>query len=130
MKNKKLVIAIAAVVVVIAVLLGVYFATRPETNAGDKNITVTVVHGDGTAVEFEHSTDQEYLGRAIVEMGLVEDNQGPYGLYIETVDGETASWDADQAYWSILIGEEYATLGADEIVLEDGGVYSLVYTRG
>ena len=130
MKNKKLVIAIAAVVVVIAVLLGVYFATRPETNAGDKNITVTVVHADGTAVEFEHSTDQEYLGRAMVEMGLVEDIQGPYGLFIEEVDGEKAVWEENGAYWSILIGEEYAVTGADEIVLEDGGEYSLVYTLG
>ena len=130
MKNKKLVIAIVAVVVVIAVLLGVYFATRPETNAGDKNITVTVVHGDGTAVEFEHSTDQEYLGRAIVEMGLVEDNQGPYGLFFDEVDGEKAVWEENGAYWSILIGEEYAVTGADEIVLEDGGEYSLVYTLG
>lgn len=130
MKNKKLVIAIVAVVVVIAVLLGVYFATRPETNAGDKNITVTVVHADGKEVKFEHSTDQEYLGRAIVEMGLVEDIQGPYGLFIEEVDGEKAVWEENGAYWSILIGEEYAVTGADEIVLEDGGEYSLVYTLG
>ena len=130
MKNKKLVIAIAAVLGVIAVLLGVYFATRPETNAGDKNITVTVVHADGKEVKFEHSTDQEYLGRAIVEMGLVEDIQGPYGLFIEEVDGEKAVWEENGAYWSILIGEEYAVTGADEIVLEDGGEYSLVYTLG
>lgn len=130
MKNKKLVIAIVAVVVVIGVLLGVYFATRPDTVQGGKNITVTVVHSDGTEAVFEHSTDQEYLGRAIVEMGLVEDNQGPYGLYMEVVDGESAVWETDGAYWSILIGEEYAVTGADEIVLEDGGEYSLVYTLG
>ena len=130
MKNKKLVIAVVAVVVVIGVLAGVYFATRPDPNEGMKEITVTVVHGDGTAKEFTHATEQEYLGRAIVEMELVEDQQGPYGLFFDTVDGETAVWETDQAYWSILIGEEYATVGADEIVLEDGGVYSLVYTRG
>ena len=112
MKNKKLVIAVIAVVVVMGILAGVYFATRPDPNEGMKEISVTVVHADGTSKEFTHATEQEYLGRAIVEMELVEDNQGPYGLYIETVDGETASWDADQAYWSILIGEEYATVGS------------------
>lgn len=130
MKNKKLVIAIVALVVVIALLAGVYFATRPEAQAGSKKITVTVVHADGTSKDFTHKTDVESLGRAIVEMGLVEDQQGPYGLFFDTVDGETAVWETDQAYWSILIGEEYAVTGADEIMIEDGGVYSLVYTRG
>ena len=130
MKNKKLIIAVIALVAVIAVLAGVYFATRPEANEGSKKITVTVVHSDGTAKDFTHKTDMESLGRAIVEMGLVEDNQGPYGLYMEVVDGERAVWETDQAYWSIMIGEEYAVTGADEIMIEDGGVYSLVYTRG
>ena len=130
MKNKKLVIAIIAVVAVIAVLLGIYFATRPQTKAGGKEITVTVVHADGSSVDFTHATDQEYLGRAIVEMGLVEDNQGPYGLYIEEVDGERAVWEENGAYWCVMVGDEYAVTGADEIVIEDGGVYSLVYTIG
>ena len=130
MKNKKFVITMAIIIIVIAALLAVYFLTRPETIAGNKEITVTVVHSDGTAVDFTHKTDEEYLGRAIVEMGLVEDNQGPYGLYMEVVDGESAVWETDGAYWSIMIGEEYATTGADEIVIEDGGVYSLVYTLG
>ena len=80
MKNKKLIIGLIAVVAVIAILLGVYFATRPQTQAGMKEFTVIVVHGDGTTAEFTHATEQETLGRALVEMGLVEDNQGPYGL--------------------------------------------------
>jgi len=130
MKNKKTLIALIAVVAVIAILLGVYFATRPEAQAGSKNITVTVVHADGSTKDFPHSTDQEYLGRAIVEMGLVEDNQDQYGLFILEVDGEVASWEENQAYWSIYVGDEPAVTGADEIVIEDGGVYSLVYTLG
>ena len=130
MKNKKLVIAVIAVVVVMGLLAGLYFATRPEAKAGMKKITITVVHADGTAKEISHKTEQESLGRTMVEMGLVEDQQGPYGLFFDTVDGEVASWEADQAYWSILIGEEYAVVGADEIMIEDGGQYSLVYTRG
>ncbi len=130
MKNKKMLIAAVAFVVVVAVLLGVYFLTRPEAQAGNKKITVTVVHSDGSAKDFVHKTNEEYLGRAIVEMGLVEDNQGPYGLYILEVDGEVASWEENQAYWSVYVGDEVAVTGADEIVLEDGGVYQLVYTLG
>lgn len=129
MKNKKLVIAVIAVVAVIAILLGVYFATRPDPQAGTKAFTVVVVHGDGTSKEFQYKSSQEYLGRALVEVGLVEDNQGQYGLYIQEVDGERAVWEENQAWWGIYIGEESATTGADEIVLTDGGIYKLVFSK-
>lgn len=130
MKNKKMIIAVVAFVAVIAVMAGLFLATRPETVEGGKTITVTVVHKDGTEKVLEYTTDAEYLGDVIVAEGLVNGEEGPYGLYFDTVDGETASWDADHSYWSILIGEEYATVGADGIVLTDGGEYSLVYTIG
>lgn len=130
MKNKKMLIAVGALVLVIAILGGVFFATRPETQVGGKEIAVTVVHGDGTSKDFTYKTDAEYLGEVILSEGLVEGEEGPYGLMIHAVDGEKASWEENQSYWSILIGEEYATLGADGIPVEDGGSYSLVYTIG
>ena len=130
MKNKKLIIAAVALSVAIVLLGGLFMATRPEAVAGGKNITVTVVHGDGSEKVFEYATDAEYLGDVIVAEGLVNGEEGPYGLYFDTVDGEQAVWEVNQAYWSILIGEEYATVGADGIVLTDGGAYSLVYTIG
>ena len=130
MKNKKIVIAVVAMVAVIALLAGLYVATRPEPVAGGKDITVIVVHGDGSEKTFAYTTDAEYLGEVIVAEGLVNGEEGPYGLYFDTVDGETASWEADQSYWGLFIGEEYATTGADGIVLTDGGVYRLVYTIG
>lgn len=130
MKNKKLIIALVSVIAVIGLLLGVYTATRPDPNAGLKAFTVVVVHSDGNAVEFPCESGEDYLGRALVDAGLVEDNQGEYGLYIQEVDGERAVWEENGAFWSIYIGEESATTGADEIVLTDGGVYKLVYTLG
>ena len=130
MKNKKMIIAVVALVAVIAIMAGIFVATRPEPVAGGKQITVTVVHGDGSQKVFDYATDAEYLGEVIVAEGLVNGEVGPYGLYFDTVDGEQAVWETDQAYWSILIGEEYATVGADGIVLTDGGSYSLVYSIG
>lgn len=130
MKNKKLVLAVIALIAVVGLMAGVFVATRPETVAGGKTVTVTVIHGDGSEKTFTYSTDAEYLGQVIVEEGLVNGEEGPYGLYFDTVDGETASWEENQSYWSILIGEEYATTGADGIVLTDGGLYKLVYTIG
>lgn len=130
MKNKKLVIAIVALVVVVALLLGVYFLTRPEANAGSKEITVTVVYEDGTTKDFVYKTDAEYLGTVLVDEGLVEGETTQYGLYIIAVDGVSAVWEENGAYWAINVGDEPAVTGADQIVIEDGGVYSLVYTVG
>ena len=130
MKNKKLIVAVVALVLVVAALLGIYVATRPEAVEGGKEITVTVVHGDGSSKDFVYHTDEEYLGSVILAEGLVEGKEGPYGLEISAVDGETADWNVNQSYWALYVGDDYATTGADGVVLTDGGVYKLVYTIG
>ena len=130
MKNKKLILAIVALVVVVAAFAGIYLATRPETSRGDKTITVTVVHKDGTERNFVYQTDEEYLGPVLVAESLVNGTQGEFGLYFDTADGEKADYSVDQGWWAIYVGEEMATTGADGIAIADGGVYKLVYTIG
>ena len=130
MKNKKLIIGILALVAVVAVLLGVYAATRPETAAGDKTITVTVVHKDGTSKDFTYNTEEEYLGAVLMAEELVTGYEGEYGLVIESVDGETADWNVDQSYWALYVGDEYDTTGAGTTPVYDGSVFKLVYTIG
>ena len=128
MRNKKLAIAAIALVVVIGLMLGVWMTTRPETEAGSKAYTVTVVHKDGTVKDFAYRTDAEYLAEALLEEGLVSGEESQYGLTIITVDGEDAVWETDNAYWAIWIGEEMAMTGASEIPVYDGSTYKLEYT--
>ena len=130
MKNKKLILAVVALVAVVGLLLGVYFATRPETSQGSKTFAVTVVHKDGTEKEFTYSTDEEYLGAVLVAENLLQGDQGEYGLMIHTVDGEKADWNVDQSYWALYIGEEYAVTGVDTTPVNDGDSFRLVYTIG
>ena len=130
MKNKKLVITIAVIVVLVAALLAVYFAARPAATAGGKTITVTVVHADGTEKDFTYQTDAEYLGEVLVAEGLVEGEDSEYGLYITKVDGEDAIYEEDGSYWALYEGDAYANQSADQTPLTDGGTYSLVYTIG
>lgn len=130
MKNKKLVITIAVIVVLVAALLAVYVATRPAATAGGKTVTVTVVHADGTSKDFTYQTDAEYLGELLVAEGLVEGEDSEYGLYITKVDGEDAIYEEDGSYWALYEGDTYANQSADQTPLTDGGTYSLVYTIG
>lgn len=129
-KNKGSIIALAALLCVALLFAGVWFATRPDTGAGSKALTIEVVHGNGESKEFTIRTDAEYLGQALVEaeeIGVVGED-GPYGLYIKTVDGENAS-DADQTFWSVSLNGEALMVGADQQPINDGEHYELVLTK-
>lgn len=128
MKNKKMILAVAALAVVLALFIGVYFATRPGTQEGTKAFTVTVVHKDGTSKEFTCRTEEEKLGPALSAEGLIVEGASA-GMY-NTVDGETADYSVDGGYWAFYVGEEYASAGMDDTPVTDGGSYKLVYTIG
>ncbi len=127
-KQTKLIAAAVALVVVIAIFIGVYNVTRPATSEGGKTITVYVVHSDESSVTFTYTTDEEYLGAVLVNEGLVEGEDSDYGLYITTVDGETADYSVDCSYWALYEGDEYAMQGADSTTISDGDEFSLIYT--
>ena len=46
------------------------------------------------------------------------------------MDGETADYDTDGAYWAFYQGGEYASLSVDQTPIQDGDAFSLVYTVG
>lgn len=128
MKKTKIIIAVIALVAVIAAAVALWWFTRPETQAGTKTFTVTVVHGDGGEKTFTYQTNQEYVGQVLLEEGLVEGTQEEYGLYMKVVDGERAVYEENGAYWAFYEGEEYAQLGIDQTPVTDGAAYRLVYT--
>ena len=128
-KQTKLIIAVAVIVAVVAVMAGIYFATRPDTAQGAKTITVEVVHGDGSSKEFTYHTDSEYLGEVLLAEGLVAGDQGEFGLYILTVDGEDAIFEESGAYWALYQNGEMTTTGADTTPIQDGDSFQLVYTK-
>lgn len=128
-KNKKIIIAIVMLVIAAAVMFGIYQYTRPETAEGEKNITVTVVHGDASEKVFEYHTDEEYLAPVIISDGLVEGDEGEFGLFITTVDGETAD-DANEEWWCITQDGEPAQTSASELVIKDGDKFELTLTVG
>lgn len=127
MKNKKLVLALIALVAVVGILAGVWFATREKPVEGGKEITVTVIHKDGTEKVFTYHTDEEYLGAVLYGAELIVADENNPGMF-HTVDGEKADFSVDQSYWALYEGEDYAQTGVDQTVIEDGDTFKLVYT--
>ena len=128
MKNKKMMVILVALVAVIAAMMGVFAMTRPEAVEGSKNVTVVIIHKDGTTKEMNYDTDLEFLADLLLEKELATGyTSEEYGFTVESVDGVVLDWSKDNAYWALYEGEEYATTSAAGIVLTDGGVYKLVY---
>ena len=130
MKNKKMILVAVALIACVAVMLGIFLTTRPETTQGSKTVTVTVVHKDGSEKVFNCQTEEEFLGKVLVNENIVVGNYGEFGLYFDTADGEKADWNVDNGWWQVFVGEEAAITGADQISTTDGGTYKLVYTIG
>ena len=99
-------------------------------NAGAAAFTVVVTDLDGNETKFEYTSDAASVGEALLAEGLIQGDQGEYGLYINTVNGITADWDKDQTYWAFYVDGEYALAGIDLTEITDGAVYGLTLTKG
>ena len=91
--------------------------------------TIDVIHKDASQKTFEYQTDLEYLGKLLTEEGLVSGEEGAYGMFITTVDSETAD-DTNQEWWCITKDKEKLNTSADQTPIADGEKYELTLTIG
>ena len=104
--------------------------TNTDTQVTNKiTITVDVVGSDGNTTTVTIQTDKTTLRGALEQENLVQGEESAYGLYVKTVNGETADYDVDGAYWAIYEGDVPAMTGVDGINITEGGHYKLVYTK-
>ena len=90
---------------------------------GSVKITVIVVDADGNETNFVVSTDKETVGDALLELNLIEGEEGDYGLYVKTVNGITADYDTDHTYWAFYVNGEYSNTGVDSTPVNEGDTY-------
>lgn len=127
--NKKLIIALSILLVLVIAVVSVYFLTRPETTTGVKTITVEVVPLDGSAKTHTLNTDAEFLADALLEANLAEGTDGELGFFITAVDGIAAD-DSLQQWWSLSVGGDFAEVGASKMAISDGDKYELTLMEG
>ena len=132
MKNnkKKIIIGLVAFVAVIAAFIAIYFNFREKPVVGSKEIVIKVVSVEDKVTTYELKTDAKYLQEAMDEAKGLEysGTESQYGLMIDTVNGVRADYTLDGAYWSFLVNDEYCNYGISEQPIEDGDVFSIVYT--
>lgn len=101
-------------------------AGKEATVMGEGNTAFdfAVIDADGTQTDFEIRTDKITVGDALQELGLIDGDEGQYGLYVKTVNGVTYDYDKDGKYWAFYIDGEYASSGVDTTDIVPGSVYS------
>ena len=128
-KNNTGVIALIIVLVLAAAALVIWQTNKRETQQGGKEITVNVDHLNGDDTNFTIHTDEEYLRGALEQEDLIEGTESEYGLYVLTVDGETAD-ESEQQWWGYSVNGTFAELGVDSQPVADGDVYDFVLNVG
>ena len=129
MKKKQGLIALGLALLLAVGSLAAYRCLTPKAQAGSKTITVNVDHLAGDDTTFTVSTDAEYLRAALEQEGLIAGVEAEYGLWVTTVDGETADESAQQ-WWGYDVNGEMALYGVDEQVVTDGDVYDFTLNVG
>ena len=108
------------------ILVHVY---KPETSVGEKEIDIIVIHSDKTENTFTCQTDAEYLADVLLDNEIADGEVGSYGLFITTVDEETAD-SSKQQWWCITKGGEQVNSGADTLPVADGDQFELTLMEG
>ena len=128
MKNKKLIISLSIVLVaIIAFFAVVIIVNKPATEEGTKEITVTVVSKDKSSKEIEIDTDAEFLGDALYEENIVNEDEYKTGFYT-VINGEKAAYNVDKSWWCVTKDGEMTSVGMNEQPILDGDKFEITYT--
>ena len=91
---------------------------------GDKEFSFEITFSDGSVSAYSIKTDEEIVGEALQALGLIAGDEGPYGLYVKTVGGETVEYENGGHFWAFYIDGEYAATGVDVTEIEPGAAYA------
>ena len=91
--------------------------------SGETVFVFSVTHLDGKTSDFEVHTDKKTVGEALLSAELIAGEDGQYGLYVKTVDGETLDYNKDGKYWAFYENGAYASKGVDQTEITDGVKY-------
>ena len=145
--TKRILSAVAILVLMAVAVLGMFSCGKQEVKDEIKDevskavdsaidaattvkVTIEVTDDKGEKTSGEYTAEAGKTLRDVLEANnMIEGTESEYGLMITAVNGLTADYAADGAYWALYKDGEYMMTGADGEILTDGAVYGLVYTK-
>lgn len=129
-KDKKPIILAAYVLGLLLLAAGVLLAVfPPKVTQGAKTITVTVLDEEETATTLTLHSDAEFLRGALEEKALIQGSEGPFGLFVTSVNNIVAD-ESKQQWWCFTKEGEALFTGVDEIPISDGDAFEITLTTG
>ncbi|HPY37759.1 MAG TPA: DUF4430 domain-containing protein [Clostridia bacterium] len=127
-KTRRLLLIVLALLVFAAAAIFAY-TQFVKSESGNKVLEISIVHGDNSKKEIKINTDAEYLRSALEERGLIVGTESAYGLFVHTVDGETAD-ESLQQWWCFTKGGEQLFTGIDTTPISNGDAFEITLTTG
>ncbi len=95
-------------------------------NKDDYNFAyyLEIISRNGNTVKYGVYTKSETLGDSLYSIGVIDGEEGPYGLMVESVFGEEHIYETSGFCWMIYVNGEQAQTGVDSIKLENGATYT------
>ena len=105
-----------------------------ETSQALKTVSLDVVNSKGETKHYEEKTSAEFLRGVMDELKedgdfTYEGSESASGIFIESVNNESANYTTDGAYWAIYVNGQYGNSGADSQTVKDGDEFKLVYEK-
>ena len=109
-----------------------YGVAATDINKGNGNISFifrVIGPNDSNAI-YRVFTNETIVGDALQDLNMISGEEGAYGLYVKTVNGITADYDKDKAYWAFYVDGKYASTGVDKTDIVKDAEYWMQYTKG
>ena len=116
-----------SLILVLITLISLTACGAPDAEAeGPKvSFTLIIVDDQGNETTKTIETTRTIVGDALLDEGLIEGEEGDYGMFITKVNGIYADYNETGTYWSFYIDGEYAMTGIDQTDIVDGATYML-----
>lgn len=129
MANKKNLISAIILIIIVVITASIYSFFKPDTQTGNKNITIVVSNGEDIKNTHKISTNEEFLRGALEQENLVVGTESEYGLFINSIDGITADETKEQWWCFTKNGNALAT-GVDKTPIKDGDKFEATLKTG
>jgi invasion protein IalB len=115
--NKKLILTVIAVLVLLLGALGIKTTTNKNIQKGNKTITINIVSKvDNLNEKEEINTDEEKLGPVLLNKGFKIEN----GMVLKINNIDLTN--SDSEFWHITVNGEDAKVGVNDQLIKNGDV--------
>jgi len=100
-----------------------YDGEGTDIGTGSVTFRFEKTDAEGNLSAWNVSTDEDYVGDALLAVGLIEGEQFDWGLMVTYINGVGA----DGGWWAFYVDGEFSMLGVSDTEIDSAKVYAFVH---